>query len=79
MVTTVTTTTTTTVVMLQQALVVAAFGVVILIASLVVKELLSSTQGKIRASSLALRLKMAILPLFFAFAVVLAMKIWEVI
>lgn len=73
------TTVTTTVVMLQQALVVAAFGVAILIALLVVKELLSSTQGKIRASSLALRLKMAILPLFFAFAVVLAMKIWEVI
>lgn len=79
MITTVTTTTTTTVVVLQQALVVAVFGVVVLIASLVVKELLSSTQGKTRASSLALRLKMAILPLFFAFAVVLAMKIWEVI
>ena len=79
MITTVTTTTTTTVVMLQQAMVVAAFGVVVLIATLVTRELLSSTQGKTRVRSLALRLKLAILPLFFAFAVVLAMKIWEVI
>jgi len=79
MITTVTTTTTTIVVMLQQAMVVAAFGVVALIASLVAKELLSSTQGKTRASSLAHRLRMAILPLFFVFTMVLAMKIWEVI
>lgn len=79
MITTVTTTTTTTVVMLQQALVVAAFGVVVFIASLLIKELLTSTQGKTRVSSLAHRLKMAILPLFFVFAVVLAIKIWEVI
>ena len=79
MITTITTTTTTTVVILQQAAIVAAFGVVVLIASLVTKELLSSTQGKTRMSSLAVRLKMAILPLLFAFAVVLAMKIWEVI
>ena len=79
MITTVTTTTTTTVVMLQQAMIVAAFGVVVLIASLLVKELLTSTQGKIKRSSLAHRLRMAILPLFFVFTVVLAMKIWEVI
>jgi len=79
MITTVTTTTTTTVVMLQQAMVVAAFGVVVLIAALVIRELLSSTQGKTRVSSLARRLKMTILPLFFVFAVVLAIKIWEVI
>ncbi len=78
MITTVTTTT-TTVVMLQQALVVAAFGVVVLIGSLVVKELLSSTRGKTKVSSLAGRLKIAILPLFFAFAVILAMRIWEAI
>ena len=79
MITTVTTTTTTTVVMLQQALVVAAFGVVVLIAALVIRELLNSTQGKIRVSSLAHRLRMTILPLFFVFTVILAMKIWEVI
>ena len=79
MITTVTTTTTTTVVMLQQAMIVAAFGVVVLIAALVIRELLTSTQGKTRVSSLAHRLKMAILPLFFVFAVVLAIKIWEVI
>lgn len=73
------TTVTTTVVMLQQTMVAAAFGVVVLIASLVTKELLSSTQGKTRMSSLAQRLKIVILPLFFTFTVVLAIKIWEVI
>ena len=73
------TTVTTTVVMLQQTMVAAAFGVLVLIASLVTKELLSSTQGKTRVSSLAQRLKIVILPLFFTFTVVLAIKIWEVI
>jgi len=73
------TTVTTTVVMLQQTMVAATFGVVVLIASLVTKELLSSTQGKTRVSSLAQRLKIVILPLFFTFTVVLAIKIWEVI
>ena len=72
-------TTTTTVVILQQAAIVAAFGVVVLIASLATKELLSSTQGNARVSSLAGSLEMAILPLLFAFAVLLVMKIWEVI
>ena len=79
MITTITTTTTTTVVILQQAAIVAALGVVILIASLVTKELLSSTQGKTRVSSLAHRLEIAILPLLFAFAVILVMKIWEIL
>ena len=79
MITTVTTTTTTTVVILQQAAMFAALGVVVLIAALVTKELLSSTQGEARVSSLARRLKIAILPLLFAFTVILAMKIWEVI
>ena len=65
--------------MLQQTMIAAAFGVVVLIASLVTKELLNSTQGKARVSSLAQRLKIVILPLFFTFTVVLAIKIWEVI
>jgi len=73
------TTVTTTVVMLQQTMVATAFGVVVLIASLVTKELLGSTQGKTRVNSLAQRLKIVILPLFFTFTVVLAIKIWEVI
>ena len=73
------TTVTTTVVMLQQTMVVAAFGVIVLIASLVTKEFLGSTPGKTRMSSLAQRLKMVILPLFFTFTVALAIKIWEVI
>ena len=79
MITTVTTTTTTTVVILQQAAVFVAFGVVVLIASLVAKELFSSTEGKRRASSLVRSLEIAILPLLFAFAVILATKIWEVL
>ncbi len=79
MITTITTTTTTTVVILQQVAMFAALGVVVLIASLVTKELLSSTEGKTRVSSMAPRLKMAILPLLFAFAVILAMKIWEIL
>jgi len=79
MITTITKTTITTVVILQQAMVITAFGVVVLIASLITKELLSSTQGKTRASSLGSRLKITILPLLFAFAVILVMKIWEVL
>ena len=79
MITTITTTTTTTVVILQQAAMFAAFGIVVLTASLVTKELLSSTNGTTRADSLGRRLKIAILPLLFAFAVVLATKIWEVL
>ena len=79
MITTITTTTTTTVVILQEAAMFAALGVVVLIASLVTKELLSSTQGKARVSSLARRLEMAILPLLFTFAVILVMKIWEIL
>ena len=79
MITTVTTTTTTTVVMLQQATAIAALGVVVLIASLVAKELLSSTPQKAKAGLLAHRLKIAVLPLFFAFTVILTIKIWEVI
>jgi len=80
MITTVTTTTTTTtVVILEQAAVFVIFGVVVLIASLITKELLSSTEGKVRVSSLGSRLKITILPLLFAFAVILVMKIWEVL
>ena len=79
MITTITTTTTTTVVILQQVAMFAAIGVAVLIASLVTKELVSSTEGKTRVSSLARRLKIAILPLLFAFTVILAMKIWEVL
>lgn len=73
------TTVTTTVVMLQQMMVAAVFGVIVLIASLVAKEFLGSTPEKTRASSLACRLKIVILPLFFTFTVALAIKIWEVI
>ena len=72
-------TTTTTVVMLQQAIVIVVLGVVVLIASVIAKELLSSTQGKTRANSLARRLNMVTLPLLFAFTVSLATKIWELI
>ena len=79
MITTITTTTTTTVVILQQATIVAALGVVLLIASLVTNELLRSNDGKKRLSSLARRLKITIFPLLFAFALILSMKIWEVI
>ena len=79
MITTVTTTTTTTVVILQQAAVVAGFGVVALIVSLATNELLNSSEGKRRLSSLARRLKIAIFPLLFAFALVLTLKIWEVL
>lgn len=78
MITTITTTT-TTVVMLQQAAIIAAFGVIVLIASLVTKELLSSTEGGIRVTSLAHRLRIPILPLLFAFALIVITKIWEVI
>ena len=74
-----TVTTTTVVALLQPSLVIATFGVIVLIASLVAKELLGSTQGKTRASSLARRLNMVILPLFFVFTMVLATKIWEAI
>ena len=74
-----TVTTTTVVALLQPSLVIAAFGVIVLITSLVVKELLGSTQGKTRASALAHHLNMVILPLFFVFTVVLAMNIWEAI
>jgi len=74
-----TVTTTTVVALLQPSLVIATFGVIVLITSLVVKELLGSTHGKTRVSSLARRLNVVILPLFFVFTVVLAMKIWEAI
>jgi hypothetical protein len=80
MITTITTTTTTTtVVMLQQAAFIVAFGVMILIASLLTRELLGATQRKAKVASLAGNLKIAILPLLFAFAIVIAIKIWEVI
>ena len=72
-------TTTTTVVILQQAAMFTAFGVVVLIASLVTKELLSSTEGKTRVGPLARSLGITILPLLFSFVVIVAMKIWEVI
>jgi len=65
--------------MLQQAAMFTIFGVVVLIAALVTNELLSSTKDKRSLSSLVRRLKITILPLLFAFAVIVAMKIWEVI
>lgn len=65
--------------MLQQAAMFTIFGVVVLITALVTNELLSSTKGKRSLSSLVRRLKITILPLLFAFAVIVAMKIWEVI
>lgn len=77
MITTVTTTTVVTV--MQSAMAIAVFGVIVLITSLVVKELLGSTQGKTRANALARHLNIVILPLFFVFTVVLAMNIWEAI
>ncbi len=79
MITTVTTTTTTTVVMLQQAVMFAGLGVIVLLGSLVTKELLSPAEGKTRVGLLGRQLKMAILPLLFAFAVILAVKILEVL
>ena len=78
MITTITTTT-TTVVILQQAAAVAGIGVVALIVSLAANELLNSREGIRRFSSLARRLKIAIFPLLFAFALVLTLKIWEVL
>ena len=65
--------------MLQQAAMFTIFGVVVLIASLATNELLGSTQGKRRLGSLVHRLRIVILPLFFVFTLVVAMKIWEVI
>ena len=79
MITTITTTTTTTVVILQQTAMFIAFGVVVLMASLVAKELLSSTEGKTKVRLLGSRLEITILPLLFAFAVIVAMKISEII
>jgi len=64
---------------LQQAAMFTIFGVVVLIAALVTNELFSSTKDKRSLSSLVRRLKITILPLLFAFAVIVAMKIWEVI
>ncbi|TET25593.1 MAG: hypothetical protein E3J67_03620 [Dehalococcoidia bacterium] len=78
MITTITTTT-TTVVMLQQAAMFTAVGVLVLTASLITKELAIPANGRTRIGSLATRLKLAILPLLFAFAMVVVMKIWEVI
>ena len=75
----ITTVTTTTVVALQQVAVVTALGVVVLIATLVINELLSSAKGKRRMSSLAQRLKIVTFPLLFVFALIIVMKIWEVI
>ena len=79
MIAAITTTTTTTVVILQQAAIVAVLAVVLLIASLVTNELLRSNEGKKRLNSLARRLKIAIFPLLFVFALILSMKIWEVL
>lgn len=79
MITTITTTTTTTVVMLQQGLFLGAFAAVALIALLVTNELLSSSEGNMRLGLLAHRQKIVILPLTFAFFMIVVMKIWEII
>jgi hypothetical protein len=92
--TTTTTTTTATAMGISQAAIYGAFGVVILILLLIAKELLSSyvdetegledTEGggmvmNTKAKSLAENLSTAIYPLLFCFALIVVMKVFEVL
>lgn len=79
MITTITTTTTTTVVILQQAAMLTAISVVVLVVLLTANELINSAQDKVKLSSLVRRLNIVTLPCLFAFVMVIAMKIWEVL
>ena len=88
--TTTTTTTTATAVGVSQAAVYGAIGVCILIMLLIAKELLSAYgeegEGKgeildrdIHAKSLAMNLNAAICPLLFSFALIVVVKVMEVL
>ncbi len=74
MLTAITTTTTTAVVALTQAVVFGAIGVVVLIALLIAKELLSASENE-KALILGRVTGVAIYPLLFAFAVIVAVAV----
>jgi len=78
MLTAITTTTTTAVVALSQAAVFGAIGVVVLIALLIAKELLSASENE-KALLLGKVTGVAIYPLLFAFAVIVAVQVITVL
>ncbi|MGB2842384.1 MAG: hypothetical protein WBC40_07920 [Halobacteriota archaeon] len=78
MLTAITTTTTTTVEVLSQAAVFGAISVVVLIALLIAKELLSASENE-KALLLGRVTGVAIYPLLFAFAVIVAVQVITVL
>ena len=77
-ITTPTITTTTTVVAMSQVAVFGAIGVVVLIALLIAKELLSASENE-KAQLLGRVTSVAINPLLFAFSIIVAVKVLEVL
>jgi len=78
MITTITTVTTVTTVTAAAATALGAVGTVLLICLLIVKEL-SDSHGGARSQKLARNTMLVIIPLLFAFAMIVGCKITEVI